>query len=86
MTISEKIQQYQKVWRLVLPHLSEPQPEDAVRWCAYPTEIVETAILRAGQRFAPPKVGPSFQPLQAFKFVTATSRSLTMKQQHTEAA
>jgi hypothetical protein len=76
MTLLEKISYFQKVWRLTLPHIEPPSPEDAVRWCPYSVDTVETALLRTARRFAPAKITEGFQPQQAYKYATAIARSI----------
>jgi hypothetical protein len=76
MTVFAQIEEYRKLWRVVLPHLAEPSQQDAARWCIYPTPAVEGAILRAGQRFAPPRVGSDFDPTQVYRYVTAVSKQI----------
>lgn len=83
MTILERIETYRKVWRIVLPHLAEPSPEDVARWAVYPIDAVEAAILRTGRRFARSKISIQFDPQQAYRYVTATARNNYRTKQHT---
>jgi len=77
MTVLEKITHLRTVWRLTLPHIAEPSPEDVARWCIYPTEHVEQAILRTVRRYAVDKLNPSFAPIDAYRHVSSVARSLT---------
>lgn len=79
MTVFAQIEHYQKVWRLALPHVAEPSSADAVRWCGYPLEFVEQAILRAGQRFSPDRIGSEFDARQAYRYVTAVAKTMNMQ-------
>jgi hypothetical protein len=81
MTILEKIAHFRQVWRLALPHLPVPEPADAVRWCTYDLQTVEAAILRTAQKFAEQKLPQGFSPQSAYKYVTATARSIAQRQQ-----
>jgi hypothetical protein len=76
MTILEKIAHLQHVWRVVLPHITEPSPEDAAHWCSYPLEAVESAILRTGKRFSKSRLTPGFDPHDAHRYATAVARSM----------
>jgi len=76
MTTIEKIAHYQTLWGVALPHLEQPTSQDAVRWCAYPLESVEAAILRAAKRFAAHKVSQSFDAQEAYRYTTATARHI----------
>ena len=76
MKALDTIREYRTLWALVLPHITTPGPEDVARWCDYPTEAVEHAILRTAKRFAREKVKPGFDPLTAYKYATATARSI----------
>ena len=80
MTVFAQIEEYLKLWRVVLPHLAEPSQHDAARWCIYPTPAVEGAILRAGQRFTPIRIGSDyFDPTQAYRYVTAVAKQMTVQ-------
>jgi hypothetical protein len=79
MTTFERISEYQRLWCIVLPHLTAPSQQDAARWCIYPTAAVEGAILRAGQRFAPGRIGSGFDPTQAYRYVTAVAKQMTVE-------
>lgn len=81
MTILELITRFQELWRMVLPHIAEPSPQDAARWCDYDPSIVERAILRTGRRFASDKVPSGFKPEEAYRYVTGVARSATAQQQ-----
>ena len=87
-TIHERIDHYQQIWALVLPHLAQPQPQDAVRWCAHPLDAVEAAIIRAGQRFAPARVGDptAFDVTQAYRYVSGTARAIARSAESRPAA
>jgi hypothetical protein len=74
MTLLEKYDRYVKLWRVALPHVAEPSIQDAARWSDYPPEIVEKAILRTARRFAPGKLPPTFQSLEAHKYVSAVAK------------
>jgi hypothetical protein len=74
MTVLEKIEHFQKVWQIVLPHLAVPCPEDAARWCVYDLENVEMAILRTSKRFAIDKIPAGFDPQGAYRYTTAVAR------------
>ena len=76
MTVLQRIENYRAVWAIALPHLAPPSPQDAARWGAYPVSVVETAILRAGRRFSKERVSGSFDPVSAYRYVTATARSM----------
>ena len=67
MTLLDKISHFQQVWRVVLPHIAEPSPEDAARWVCYPLEAVENAILRTGKRFNSSRLSPGFNPHDAYR-------------------
>jgi len=90
MTLLEKITHYQRVWRIALPHLTEPAPEDVARWCTYPLGTVENAILRTGNRFAKSKLASGFNPEEAYRYTTAVARSMAeralLERDATEAA
>ena len=77
MTILELITRFQGLWKIAIPHLAEPSPQDAARWCDYAPSIVERAILRTGRRFAKDKVPPAFDAEEAYRYVTGVARSMT---------
>ena len=79
MTILDKIKFFRQVWRILLPHLTEPAAQDAARWGIYPPEAVEAALLRTAKRFARNRVPESFDPQQAYRYVTATARSIAQR-------
>jgi hypothetical protein len=72
----EQITQYQTLWAAVIPHIPPPSPEDVARWFGYQPSAVEHAIMRTARRFARDKVVPDFDPVQAYRFATATARSI----------
>ena len=76
MNLIERTELYRRMWRLTLPHVPEPSPQDAARWGLYPAHAVEAAILRTAMRFAPIKVTTGFDPQQAYRYVTGTARSI----------
>jgi hypothetical protein len=77
MQLTEKIEYFTELWSLILPHVAEPSPQDAARWCDYEPAIVERAMLRTGRRFAKDKIPPGFNPEEAYRYVTGVSRSMT---------
>jgi len=76
MNLIERVSLYLKTWKMVLPHVAPPPPEDAARWGLYPSYVVEAAILRTSKRFAPARLGLDFVPQQAYKYATATARAI----------
>lgn len=82
MTVLEKIDHFKSVWRNTLPHIAEPSSEDIARWCLYPLENVEAAILRAVRRFSKDKIEQSFTPVEAYRYVTAVARNVTERSSH----
>lgn len=80
MNILERVEHYRKVWQLVLPHVTVPSREDAVRWGVYPRPAVEAAILRTSKRFAPARITQDFVPEQAYRYATATARAIAQPQ------
>lgn len=79
MRALDSIKEYRTLWVLVVPHIAVPGPEDAARWCIYPPDAVEHAILRTGQRFAKEKIRSDFDPHMAYRYVTATARSIAQQ-------
>jgi hypothetical protein len=77
MTILEQVVHYQAVWRLILPHIQQPAPEDCARWLAYPVPIVEQALIRSGQRFTQARLDVGFEPSSAYRYVTATANRMS---------
>jgi hypothetical protein len=78
MRAVQRIEEFLKLWRVILPHLPEPSLRDAGRWAIYTDDAVEGAILRAGQRYSPERVGPAFDPTQAYKYVTTVAKALQL--------
>jgi len=76
MKTLHSIRQYRTLWALIVPHIAVPGPEDAARWCEYPSDAVEQAILRTARRFAPERVKPDFAPIAAYRYATAVARSI----------
>lgn len=76
MSALEQIKQYQALWTTVIPHIKAPPPEDVARWFAFSTNAVEHAVMRTARRFAREKIGPTFDPTQAYKYATATARNI----------
>jgi hypothetical protein len=81
----QRIEEFLKLWRVILPHLPEPSLRDAGRWAIYTDDAVEGAILRAGQRYSPERVGPAFDPTQAHRYVSIVSKALQLSPQATGA-
>jgi hypothetical protein len=77
MQLTEKIDYFTRLWRIILPHVADPSPQDAARWCDYEPAIVERAMLRTGRRFAKDKLAPGFTPEQSFRYTTGVARSMT---------
>jgi hypothetical protein len=80
MTLMQKIAYLKKVWHTLLPHVAMPTSEDAARWCPYPLEAVEAALLRTAKRFAPARIDQGFVPRQAYSYATATARNISCQQ------
>lgn len=80
MTILEKVAHFREIWRIALPHIPAPAPEDVVHWCHYEPVTVEAAILRTAQKFAEKKLPQGFTPSSAYRYVTSTARSITQRQ------
>jgi len=64
-----------------LPHVPEPTPEDAVRWCGYPVQAVEQAILRTSKRFSREKIVQGFDVGSAYRYTTSTARRMAVDSQ-----
>ena len=75
MTLIEKIESYTRLWRVVLPHITEPSAQDAAHWCDYEPSLVERSILRVGRRFAPEKLPPGFNPQVAYRYTSGVLKS-----------
>jgi hypothetical protein len=80
MILLERISNYQSVWTVALPHLPPPSAESAARWGAFPLEVVEAAILRAGRRFAKSRITEDFDPTSACRYVTGTARAMMQRE------
>lgn len=76
MKALDTIRGYRSLWALVVPHIKTPGPEDVARWCDYPSDAVEHAILRTAKRFAREKIAADFDPVSAYRFTSATARSI----------
>lgn len=74
MTLIEKHERFTTLWRIALPHVTEPTIQDTARWSAYPPESVERAIMRTARRFSVSRLSPRFEPLEAFKYVSSVAR------------
>jgi hypothetical protein len=79
MNLLQTIAYYKQVWSVVIPNIPEPDEKDAARWCKFKPEVVENAMLRTAQRFAPDRIGngEGFTPEMAYKFVTAIASGTT---------
>lgn len=81
MTLLQRVDTFLATWRLLLPHLPPPTPEDAVRWLHYADTIVEQAILRTSKKFAAYKIDARFNPSKAHRYATATARIMAIKEE-----
>jgi hypothetical protein len=81
MTLLKRIESLLAVWRVMLPHIPAPTPEDTAHWLNYSDEIVEAAIFRTGKKFAAPKLSAGFDPSQAYRYATATARIMAERAQ-----
>lgn len=79
MTTLENVKHFIRLWKVALPHVAAPSPEDAIRWAMYPVDTVESAILQTARRFSAAKLTPDFTPIRAYKYVTATARTITQR-------
>jgi hypothetical protein len=79
MTLVQRIDSLLATWRVLLPHIPAPTPENATRWLHYPDTAVEAAILRTAQKFAAPKLVSGFEPLQAYRYTTSTARNMAAR-------
>lgn len=79
MNLLQRIDHYQKVWGVILPHLPQPSEQDAARWGVYPVEAVEGALLRAARRFAIDRIPTDFDVSSVCRYVTAISRAISPK-------
>ncbi|WP_047495864.1 hypothetical protein [Terriglobus sp. TAA 43] len=86
MTLLEKHERFITLWRIALPHVTEPTIQDTARWSAYPPESVERAIMRTARRFAANRLPPRFEPLEAFKYVSSVARGDSATAQMKEVA
>lgn len=80
MQLAEKLDYFIRLWRVVVPHIAEPSPQDVARWCEYDTAVAEGAILRTARRFAEGKVRHGFSPEEAYRYTTGVARSMTAEQ------
>lgn len=79
MTLLDRIENYRRIWSIILSHLPQPSEQDAARWGAYPVEAVESALLRAARRFAIDRIPTDFDVSSAYRFVTTISRAKSPK-------
>lgn len=79
MNLLQRIDHYQKVWGLILPHLPPPSEQDAARWGGYPVDAVESALLRAARRFAIDRIPTDFDPSSAYRYVSAIAKAVSPK-------
>lgn len=79
MILIQRVDGLLATWRLLLPHVPAPTPENATRWLHYPDMVVEAAILRTAQKFSREKLGAGFDPLQAYRYTTSTARNMATK-------
>jgi hypothetical protein len=82
MTLIQRVDGLLATWRLLLPHVPPPEPEDAARWLNYPDEIVEQAIFRTRKKFAAHKIDARFDPCRAHQYATATARTMAAKEEN----
>jgi hypothetical protein len=80
MNTLEKVAHFQSVWQIALPHVPVPTPQDAVRWAAYDTPVIEAAILRTAKRFAQSKLTATFTPAEAYRYTSGTARHIVMRE------
>ncbi len=83
MTILERIDYLQRVWKSLLPHLAAPPSEDTARWLNYENEVIEQAILRSSRKFSAAKVPTGFDSAIAWRYTTGTARSIAAAQKET---
>jgi hypothetical protein len=81
MTLVQRVDALLQVWKLVLPHIPAPAATDATRWLNYPDSIVEQAIFRTGKKFLPIKLSADLDPAQAYRYATATARTMAARAQ-----
>jgi hypothetical protein len=79
MTLVQRVDSLLATWRLLLPHVPAPTPENATRWLHYPDAVVESAILRTAQKFSQEKLSANFEPSLAYKYTTSTARNMVVR-------
>ena len=79
MNLIERINSLLAVWRVALPHIPAPAPDNVAHWLNYPNLIVEAAILRTARKFSQDKLSADFIPSQAYKYTTSTARIMTQR-------
>jgi hypothetical protein len=79
MNTFERIAHLQKIWRLVAPHLREPEAADVCRWLGNSDRIIESTLLRMAAKFTPDMVDlATFNPVRAYSYTTATARWMAL--------
>jgi hypothetical protein len=79
MTFVQRVDGLLATWRLLLPHVPAPTPENATRWLHYSDTVVESAILRTAQKFSQEKLSTGFEPSLAYRYTTSTARNMTAR-------
>lgn len=77
MTLLQRIENLQKTWRSLLPHIPVPPSEDVGRWCNYDDKVIEQSLLRTARKFSATKIDPhNFDVTSPYKYTTAVARSI----------
>jgi hypothetical protein len=79
MNVIDKITYYQKVWKVALPHLPTPEPQDIRFWTDLDVNSVESAILQASNRFAESRIKRPFDASEAYRYITATAKGMARR-------
>jgi hypothetical protein len=73
MTLLKRIEDVRQLWTILMPHITPPADGVFVAWITRFSEAaVEAGMVRGSKKFAPRKIGASFDSAQAHKYVAGT--------------
>jgi hypothetical protein len=71
MTIVERCTDAQELWKMFLPFVSAPEPQQLARWAnRFPDELIERAFLKTARKFSAKRVRLPLDEADIHRYVT----------------
>jgi len=78
MTLIQRIENVNRLWGMIVPHVPLPPAAWIGKWCVYPDAAVERGIVRASRKFSAERLcNTTVEPALVYQYVCGVARNET---------